>query len=168
MAASPKTRASATADSVPTHTALHASGHCKTFSSISRALLVTERATSVPGPEGRAITRSRAPPSRRAREDGNVYPVRTARSRSRSSLPGQQARDQGRERGGFDRLGHVGVVARVERAAPVLGPRVGGERDGGEVAAVDGFEPTHPADQVIAVLAGHADVAHQHVGPAPL
>src|SRR4051812_17509554 len=75
--------------------------------------------------------------------------------------PSRQPCHGGDQLGGIDRLGEMGLEARLQGALPVLGPRVGGERRGGDVAAVARLAGAHLADERVAVLEGHADVGDQ-------
>src|SRR5262245_20283660 len=83
------------------------------------------------------------------------------------AAPGGQDRDQGRQLRGVDGLGHVGVEPRLQRAEAVLGPRVGCEGERGDLAAFWRAERADLADQHVAVVAGHADVADENVRAPP-
>src|SRR5688572_24783898 len=71
--------------------------------------------------------------------------------------------EQGDERGGFDGLGDVVIEAGLEGALSVFGSCEGGEGDGREVADA-GTPGAKGADEIVAVAAGHADVADDQVG----
>ena len=76
--------------------------------------------------------------------------------------PAGQARDGGRQFGRIDGLGDVRLEAGEQGPFPVLGAGEGGEGGGrdllGRVAG------PHLADEIIPVLLGHANIAHDHVG----
>src|SRR5205823_67713 len=78
--------------------------------------------------------------------------------------PGAQAGDHGEEFGGFDGFDDVVLEAGEDGFHAVLGAGVGGEGDGGGAAAAVGGQGADAADEGVAVLAGHADVADQDVG----
>src|SRR5205823_8451562 len=64
-----------------------------------------------------------------------------------------------------DRLGDVHLKAGRQRLPPVLGPRVGGQRDAGDRAAMLRLLRADPANERVAILPGHADVGQEDVRP---
>ena len=75
-------------------------------------------------------------------------------------------RDGAYEPDGIDRLGHVQLKAGLQRTLAILQTSVGRERDGGNLCV--GATGAHRLQQDVAVGAGHADVAHQHVHRAAI
>src|SRR5438876_210916 len=99
-------------------------------------------------------------------------PLRRVKAGSRLVEGGAAAAGQGahnlRELRGLDRLGQVDLVARGEHAARVLPVGEAGERGGRDLAPPLRTQRADLADEGVAVLARHADVAHEHVGPLAL
>ena len=61
---------------------------------------------------------------------------------------------------------HLGMLATdVQRTRAILGPGERGQGRGGRAAALRGGQGANLADEVIPVLAGHPDVADDHVRP---
>src|SRR6185295_6288831 len=77
----------------------------------------------------------------------------------------RQPGDERRQLERVDGLGDVRVEARLERERAVLRARVGRERQRADQAALAGTQGSDLADQDIAVVARHPDVAEQHVRP---
>jgi hypothetical protein len=75
-----------------------------------------------------------------------------------------EAGDDGDEFCGFDGFDDVGLEAGAHGADAVFGAGVGGEGDGGDVAAAGGAAGADFADEGVAVFAGHADVGDEDVG----
>ena len=63
----------------------------------------------------------------------------------------------------IDRLGEVDLVPGGQGPAAIVGAGVGGEGDRGHEASLLRGQGAHAREQRVAVFAGHADVAHQHV-----
>src|SRR5262245_51399774 len=76
-----------------------------------------------------------------------------------------QPRDERGQLERVDGLGDVRVETRLERQHAVFRARIGCERQRADLAALVRAEGSHLADQDVAVVAGHADVAEQDVGP---
>src|SRR5436305_15320243 len=72
--------------------------------------------------------------------------------------------DGGGELGGLDGFGDVHLEAGIERGEAVFFAGVGGEGDGGDVAALAGGELAEGADEVVAVAIGHGDIGDEDVG----
>src|SRR6185436_6918681 len=98
-----------------------------------------------------------------------LYPVKGARSGSIETLTaaGEGAHDVGELRR-LHRLGQVHLVTRGKHSRRVVPGGETGEGGRGHLAAALGAERAHLPDERVAVLAGHADVAHEHVGLLPL
>src|SRR5215510_11468744 len=84
-----------------------------------------------------------------------------------SSGAADHARDAGDQLGRIDRLGEVDVEASLQAANPIFRPAERRERDRGNLTALLGAERPQLPDQRIAVLSGHLDVGHEHVGSSP-
>src|SRR5437867_9205268 len=100
-----------------------------------------------------------APPARSCGAGG------CRRSRSRRLGDPRHHRDQ---LVAVDRLGDVHLKAGRQRLSPVLEARVGRQRDRCDRAAVPCLLRADPADERVAVLAGHADVGQEDVRPPGL
>src|SRR5207249_1710750 len=87
------------------------------------------------------------------------------RSRSRRLGDPRHYRDQ---LVAVDRLGDVHLKAGRQRLPPVLEARVGRQRDRCDRAAVPCLLRADPADERVAVLAGHTDVGQEDVRPPGL
>ena len=74
------------------------------------------------------------------------------------------AADGGGQFRGLDRLGDVNLKSGHHRAGSIFGARVGRQGDRWSLAPFGFWQGTNFADELIAVLAGHADVADDHVG----
>src|SRR5687768_15306087 len=73
--------------------------------------------------------------------------------------------DRGHHLIGFDRLAQMHLKPRGQNPSLTVWPDVSGQGDGGEGAAALAFAGPQRAHQREAVLAGHSDVAHDHVRP---
>src|SRR5712691_6469011 len=90
------------------------------------------------------------------------FRARARRRRARLARTSGQRGHHARELGGLHGLGQVDLEARREHAVAVLALRVRGQGRRGYLPTTLGSERAHAADERIAVLVRHADVAHEH------
>src|SRR6266404_7402617 len=76
----------------------------------------------------------------------------------------REARNDNGELRGFSWLGNVHLIAGGQRAHPILDSRISRQRNGrNQAAPCLRLSTSHLADQLIAVLVRHFNVAHYHI-----
>src|SRR5262245_15304342 len=85
-----------------------------------------------------------------------------ARTAEASSSMMSETRDQPDQGIRIDRLREMGLVSGRERPPPVFVLDMGREGGGREDPPAPVGRPAHGADQLVSVLARHADVGEQH------